>query len=297
MLKFTINNLLDLRLEDGKTNIYVNNELFTYCKHILLDVPIENIEEFSSIDEVIKNLDNYDEFSSRLKDEISPETLFWAHCSNIQAWYENNFNTSLIHSNLAFPLLRKLMKAGDFLAARVFKEEVAKRFECGNLNVIQFFLFNQYLNCLNKEELETLMEQTSPNLTKHLISRLKKLMKSTLVNYSKIKDLIDLVLFLDLKYYQNFMFYIFNNLPAELRAKFAQLIILHLNYKEFIVYKIPYGRYFTYFEEILNYLYEKYPEIDNMLKIIDSGFVSGAVSLDEKFSYGAVSYKRNISVY
>ncbi|MFX0134085.1 MAG: hypothetical protein ACFFDN_10620 [Candidatus Hodarchaeota archaeon] len=284
-------------MEEGKTNIYVNNELFTHCKHILMDIPIEDIDEFSSIDEVINNLDNHYEFSIKIKPEISPEILFWAHCSNIQAWYENNYNTSLIHSNLAFPLLRKLMEAGDFLAAKVFKEQVAKRFESGNLNVIQFFLFNRYLNCLNKEELEILMEQTSPNLSKHLISRLKKLMRSPLANYRKIKDLIDLILFLDLKYNQNFMLYIFNNLPVELRAKFAQLIILHLNYKEFIDYKIPYGRYFIYFEEILNYVYEKYPEIDSLLKIIDSGFISGAASLDDKLSYGAVPYKRNISIY
>lgn len=295
MLKFTINNFLDLRLEDGKTNIYVNNELFTHCKHILLDVPIEDIDEFSSIDQALEKLDNRYEFSSELKAKISPETLFWAHCSNIQAWYENNYNAHLIHSNLAFPLLRKLMEAGDFLAAKVFKEQVAKRFESGNLNVIRFLLFNQYLNCLNKEELELLLEQTSPNLTKHVISQLEKLMESTLSNYRKIKELIDLLLFLDLKYNQNFILYILDNLSKKLKVQFAQLIILHLNYKEFIHYTISYGKYFTYFEEILDFMYENYPEIDDLLKMLDSGFISGAISLDEKFSYGAVSYNKNIS--
>ncbi|MFX1302822.1 MAG: hypothetical protein ACFFBV_02660 [Promethearchaeota archaeon] len=295
MLKFTINNFLDLRLEDGKTNIYVNNELFTHCKHILLDVPIEDIDEFSSIDQALEKLDNRYEFSSELKAKISPETLFWAHCSNIQAWYENNYNAYLIHSNLAFPLLRKLMEAGDFLAAKVFKEQVAKRFESGNLNVIRFLLFNQYLNCLNKEELELLLEQTSPNLTKHVISQLEKLMESTLSNYRKIKELIDLLLFLDLKYNQNFILYILDNLSKKLKVQFAQLIILHLNYKEFIHYTISYGKYFTYFEEILDFMYENYPEIDDLLKMLDSGFISGAISLDEKFSYGAVSYNKNIS--
>lgn len=290
MLKFTINNFLDLRLEEGKTNIYVNNELFMHCKYILLNIPIDEIDDISSIDEAVEKLDKYYEFSRDYKVEIAPETLFWAHCSNIQAWYENNYNTCLIHTNLAFPLLKELMKAGDFRAAKVFKEEVAKRFEMGNLNVIQFFLDNQYLNCLNKEELEVLLEQTSSNLITNVIHQFKKLMNLTLSNYRKIKDLIDLVLFLDLKYNQNFIFHLFDNLPENLRTRFAQLIILHLNYKEFVNYKIPYGKYYTYFEEVLNYTYEKYPEIYDLLKIIDSGFYSGAIPLDEKLAYGAVSY-------
>ncbi|UCD02108.1 MAG: hypothetical protein JSV23_03575 [Promethearchaeota archaeon] len=297
MLKFTINEFLDLRLEDGKTNIYVNNELFMHCKHILLTVPLDEIDDFNSVDEFIERSDKHYEFSIDYTIEISPETRFWVHCSNIQAWYENNYNTCLIHSNLAFPLLNKLKKAGDFLAGKVFKEEVAKRFENGNLNVIQFFLYNHYLDCLNKEELELLLEQASSNLTINIVNQLNELLSSTLSNFRKIKELIELVLFLDLKYNQNLIFRVFNELNENLKNRFARLLILHLNYKEFINYKIPYGKFFTYFEEILNFLYEKYPEINDLLKIIDSGFISGAVSLDEKFSYGAVSYHRIIQGY
>ncbi len=297
MLKFTINDFLDLRLEDGKTNIYVNNELFLHCKHILLNVPLDGIDDFSSIDEAVEKLDKHHEFSRDYKVEIAPETRFWAHCSNIQAWHENNYNTCLIHSNLAFPLLKELIRAGDLLAAKVFKEEVAKRFEGGNLNVIQFFLCNHYLNCLNKEELEILLEQTSSNLTINVANQLKELLNSTFSNFRKIKELIDLVLFLDLKYNQNIIFLVFNELSEKLRTQFSRFLILHLNYKEFINYKIPYGKFFTYFEEILNYIYEKYPEINDLLKIIDSGFISGAIPLEEKYSYGAVSYHRVIQGY
>ena len=297
MLKFTINDFLDLRLEDGKTNIYVNNELFMHCKHILLTVPLDDIDNFNSIDEVVEKLEKHYEFSREYTVEIAPETRFWVHCSNIQTWYENNYNTCLIHSNLAFPLLNKLKKAGDLLAGKLFKEEVAKRFESGNLNVIQFFLCNHYLDCLNKEELEILLEQSSSNLTKNVANQLKELLNSPFSNFRKIKELIDLVLFLDLKYSQNFILFTFNELSEKLRTRFARLLILHLNYKDSINYVIPYGKFFTYFEEILNYIYEKYPEINDLLKIIDSGFISGAVPLEEKFSYGAVSYHRIIQGY
>jgi len=293
MLKYTINKFLDLRFEDGKTNIYVNNELIRHCKYILLNISSDNSEDLTdinSIDDAVERLDGSFEFSGDKKGKISPEMLFWAHCSNLQAWYENNYNTCLIHSNLAFPLLKELTKAGDLIARKIFKEEVAKRFESNNFSVIQFLLYNGYLNYLNKEELEIVIEQIKVNLSEIIINQLKKLMKSPITNYRQMKDLIDIMLFIDLKYNENLIFCIFNELNEIMRIQFARFLILHLNYKEFINYKIPYGKFFIYFEKFLDYIYENYPEIKNLLKIIDSGFLSGSLSLDEEFSYGAQSY-------
>ncbi|MFW9971069.1 MAG: hypothetical protein ACFFDF_12820, partial [Candidatus Odinarchaeota archaeon] len=95
---------------------------------------------------------------------------------------------------------------------------------------------------------------------------------------------------IDLKYNENQIFYTVNKLKRILRIKFGRILVLHLNYKEFLDYKIPYGKFFTYFEKVLNYIYENYPEIEDLLKIIDSGFLSGSFSLDEALSYGAQSY-------
>jgi len=293
MLKFTINAFFDLRLEDGRTNIYVNNKLFMHCKYILLNIPIDKFEDFEridSIDEFVEKIDGQFEISGDNKIKISPKTIFWAHCSNLQVWYENDYNSCLIHRNLAFPLLKELTKAGDKLAASVFKEEVAKRFESSNIKVNQFLLNNRYLDCLNKEELNILLVQTKSNLINSVISQLKESMKSPLVNYREIKELIDILLFIDLKYDQNYIFCVLNNLNEKFRTHFARFLILHLNYKEFDNYKIPYGKFITYFEEVLNYLYENYPEINEFLKVIDSGFINNSFSLDEKYSYGYVSY-------
>ena len=293
MLKFTINTFLDLRLEDGRTNIYINNKLFMHCKYILLDIPIDKFEDFKwfdSIDEFVEKIDGHFESSGDTMVKISPKTIFWAHCSNLQVWYENDYNSCLLHRNLAFPLLKVLTKAGDKLAASVFKEEVAKRFENSNIKVNQFLLNNRYLDYLNKDELSILLVQTKSNLINSVISQLKKFMKSPLVNYREIKELIDILLFIDLKYDQNYIFWVLNNLNKKFRIHFARFLTLHLNYKEFNDYKIPYGKFITYFEEVLNYLYEKYPEINEFLKIIDSGFINSSLSLDEKRSYGNVSY-------
>ena len=293
MLKFTINTFLDLRLEDRRTNIYINNKLFMHCKYILLDIPIDKFEHFKwfdSIDEFVEKIDGHFESSGDTMVKISPKTIFWAHCSNLQVWYENDYNSCLLHRNLAFPLLKVLTKAGDKLAASVFKEEVAKRFENSNIKVNQFLLNNRYLDYLNKDELSILLVQTKSNLINSVISQLKKFMKSPLVNYREIKELIDILLFIDLKYDQNYIFWVLNNLNKKFRIHFARFLTLHLNYKEFNDYKIPYGKFITYFEEVLNYLYEKCPEINEFLKVIDSGFINSSLSLDEKRSYGNVLY-------
>ncbi|MHA1454885.1 MAG: hypothetical protein ACTSR5_02710 [Promethearchaeota archaeon] len=129
-MEFIVNEFLSLKLEEGITMIYVANEPFMHCKFLLLEIPIEettSLDEMKSIDQVAQELDRSlepeDEFTRVNK--IPPETEFWGHCSNLQAWYENNYNTSLLHSNISFPLLKKLTEANDLLARKVFKDEVA----------------------------------------------------------------------------------------------------------------------------------------------------------------------------
>ncbi|HEC41019.1 hypothetical protein LCGC14_0685730 [marine sediment metagenome] len=106
--EFRVNNLISLRLEDNKTILYVNNQEFKQCKYLLLDIPddeIEDVQEVKSIDEAAEILDNSMEYD---KLGILPEEEFTAHCSNLQAWVENHYNTDLLHRNLAFPLLKIL---------------------------------------------------------------------------------------------------------------------------------------------------------------------------------------------
>ena len=158
---FKVNDYLKLRLKNAKTNIYVGGRLFRQCKYLLLDILINKIrdyDEIESIDEAAEKLDSSMEGGGRYKYNISPETEFWGHCSNIQAWYENNYDTCLLHRNLAFPLLKALVKAGDPVAKKVFKEEIARRFESGYPSVVLYLINQGYLEYLNNEELDTVIE-------------------------------------------------------------------------------------------------------------------------------------------
>jgi len=289
MVKYSINKFLDLRLENDRTNIYVNNELFLQCKYLLLKIPIseiESFEEISSINEVIDKLDKTLEVSENKDYSISPEIQFWGHCSNLQVWYENNYNSCLMHSNLAFPLLKRLTEVGDIIAKNVFKEEIAKRFEEGQLNVIQCLLYNGYLNYLNEDEKEYIFDQLKVKVVKIIVNELNGFMNFSPLNYLRIKNIIELALFIDLMYNKSFLLYIFEKLPKKMKEEFANVVILHLNYKEFKDFKISYGKFYIFFHRILKYFYDKYPKISELLKFLDSGFYNDDMPLSEKLSHG-----------
>jgi small GTP-binding protein len=157
--EFKINDYLELRFEANKTNIYVGGELFNQCKYLLLKMPTEkskNLEEIDSIDQAAENLDNSMERGSNYS--ISPKAEYWGHCSNLQAWYENNYDTRILHRNLAFPLLKALADGGDDLAKRVFKEEIALRLESGYPSVVLYLIDQGYLKYLTKEEIQTIIK-------------------------------------------------------------------------------------------------------------------------------------------
>jgi len=127
MQEFKVNEYIKLKLEEKQTILYLKDEKFRQCRSLILNIPLEGIPSLSklrSIDEAADALGRVEDGQQGVDYIIDPETEFWAHCSNLQAWYENDYNMGLIHSNLAFPLLKKLTEADDPLARRVFKEEI-----------------------------------------------------------------------------------------------------------------------------------------------------------------------------
>ena len=52
----------------------------------------------------------------------------YRNCSNLQAWVENKYDLRIIHTNLGFPLLKKLAEF-DKNALISLKEEIAFRVE------------------------------------------------------------------------------------------------------------------------------------------------------------------------
>jgi Leucine-rich repeat (LRR) protein len=165
MKEFKVNEYITLKLERGSTSLYVKNKLFRYCKYLLLSVPlsdVEKYEEIDSIDEASEILDHSIERDPSKRRLIDPETEFWGHCSNIQSWYEYNYDTRILHSNIAFPLLKRLTEVGDPIARRVFKDEIAKRVSSNHFPVFRFLLENNYFKALTPEEFKTIFLTISP---------------------------------------------------------------------------------------------------------------------------------------
>lgn len=131
-----------------------------------------------NIDVQIDKLDRSLELDEDISTIISPDTEFWAHASNLQAWYENDYNTQILHSNLAFPLLKKLSNAGDLKAKQVFKQEIMKRFRAGNLNVMTFLVKEGYLDQLSIEESDGLYQELELSTYKRLQKNLQEASKN-----------------------------------------------------------------------------------------------------------------------
>jgi hypothetical protein len=226
MKQFKVNKYITLKLEDHDTFIYVKDERFRQCKFLLLNIVVEEISSFDeirSIDEIADLLDRFLEPDSlqgvQRSDKISPETEFWGHCSNLQVWAETEYNTRLLHSNLAFPLLKKLTEIGDKTAQKVFKEEIAKRIESGYTPTIKFLIEEDYLDFLDINFVEDLKERgyLDPFLVP-LTNRIKKIIEdgnpddvSILINNNLLKYIDHNILMLLLQNSNvNFIDYIIN---------------------------------------------------------------------------------------
>jgi len=150
--EFIINQHLTLKFDGEKTKIFVDGEEFLICKTAILDIPKEKISEIGSIDDII-------DISTLIEPEdleeygITPLTEFWAHCSNLQVWAENGYNSDLLDSRLAFPLLKRLVDLGDTKAKIMFKEEIARRYAYGTYDTQHFLEFEEFLDYLTMEEL------------------------------------------------------------------------------------------------------------------------------------------------
>lgn len=108
MKEFKVNDYLSLLLINDETVIYVNNERFQQCKYLLLDIPVDKIsslDEIESVDEAAEKLDDSLEPIEGRVDKIPPEVEFWGHCSNLQVWYEHDYDTRLLHRNLNYSIL------------------------------------------------------------------------------------------------------------------------------------------------------------------------------------------------
>ena len=175
--EFEINKYIKLKLEAGTTNIYVKGRKFQQCMYLLLNIPVDRIEDYDeieSIDEAAETLDRSMEGTHHPPfRRISPEEEFQGHCSNIQAWAENGYDTRILHRNLAFPLLKRLSEVGDPMARKVFSEEIAMRLASKHPTVTQYLTQNGYLKYLSPDEFESILDDINPSVLNDLTAEFK----------------------------------------------------------------------------------------------------------------------------
>jgi len=275
MRSFKINEFITLKLEKGNTNIYINNQLFRQCKYLLINIPRSRIEDYNktnSIDEAAKYYSSQLEGESPSEIEISPETEFWGHCSNLQAWAENGYNPKLLHSTLSLPLLKRLTEVGDSKARQVFKEEFIKRLEINDHNITTYLIKEGFLRYFDKAELKYLADINDHPAIK-LYTKLIDFpedIEQNLETFQDNKGIIDIISLMN-QYYEKTKRYIyfkqfigkplFENERKEIRI----LIFLALIYKsvsreddifEAYIFALLYrnGNEIPYFDNIIYFL-------------------------------------------
>jgi len=93
-----------------KTVVVVNGEEISQCMFLMLNILTSETNDtfqYVNIDEMARNYST-DLEQNRDCYSISAEEEFWGHCSNLEAWAENDYNPNLLRSNLSVPLLTKL---------------------------------------------------------------------------------------------------------------------------------------------------------------------------------------------
>jgi tetratricopeptide (TPR) repeat protein len=123
-----------------------------------MNAPIDSICSYESIDQMSESLNSQLERVLTPGDVgLSPKEEFRGHCSNLQVWVEHDYDTCLLHRNLAFPLLKQLASIGDDKARELFCAEVEKRFKSGHPTVQMYLILEEYLLFLDRSVLEELV--------------------------------------------------------------------------------------------------------------------------------------------
>ncbi len=159
--EYRINEHLTLKLIKGQTVIFIDEKPFHQCKYLLLNLTQKDFTKFDHVDSIDEAFEIYNKMDKNHEKDhslIDPESEFIGHCSNLQAWYEHDYDLRILHSSLSIPLLKKIAFLGDKRAIFRLKESIATRIASRNYNTIIFYLNEKYLKLFSNEELEVIFE-------------------------------------------------------------------------------------------------------------------------------------------
>lgn len=182
-MEFKVNEYIVLKLENDKTVMYVSGWEYDLCCGVLVRVssspPNISIENQVSIDAIIESKQYESTSNEGIRKVIGPEEEFWAFCSNLQVWVENDYNTDLLVYTASLPLLVALIDVGDPKAKVALKRETLRRLKHGNYWDYRFIMSEGIFLQANLSE-EELIEGT---LNQTEAQALKKIGKRTDLEY------------------------------------------------------------------------------------------------------------------
>ncbi len=130
MDKLVINEHMDMRWHEGKPRIFIDDKPFMHCAFLVVAVDTADpANEQATVDDLAarpgaRRLEGRDAMTEY---GLTKDDVLWGFYSSIVGWVESGYNTQVIHTNLAFPLLRELARVGDPKAKRVLKGEIHDR--------------------------------------------------------------------------------------------------------------------------------------------------------------------------
>lgn len=165
--EFRINDYLEVVLDGVGVKIFVNNKLFRHCDRIPASLDLEHstlIEDLPIYDKLEKSINVEDGNYRQIFELIPREDFYWAQCSTLQVWAENQYTTNLLADDFSFSLLKSLVNAGDMAANQVFEKEIIKRLESDYKRTTYFLIENGYLKYLSENNLTSQVTRLYNNL-------------------------------------------------------------------------------------------------------------------------------------
>nr|MDO8085929.1 hypothetical protein [Candidatus Sigynarchaeum springense] len=135
-LRVNINRFLDVVYDEQaqRARVLVGGKPFLHCSFVVASIPAGSDKNIDSIDDLAASLAHDARVleGPDVRKWLTPAEEVLAHASNLQAWAEHDYDTRLLHSNIAFPLLKELSKAGDEKATRVLTVNIDERINSGS---------------------------------------------------------------------------------------------------------------------------------------------------------------------
>lgn len=194
---FVVNSNLSVGLfGNGKIYAIVGDEAIVQCVHVFL-MPMTVTDNDDNIDSIISSSREIYKNKDFNDSGLDNDTLLLGHASNLQAWADCGYDSRILSSTVARPILAALAKHGDRVAKNRYMASIIERWMEGNYTSKRALIeYNSYeLRELISESDELLRQGKRPIIDRdefEILRNEKQFLKNhTEYSYSMIDVIID----------------------------------------------------------------------------------------------------------